>query len=382
MLRKAAIFGVCALAVFSPWMLRGAVVAGNPVFPWAAGWFPTETWGPEQEQFLVATHRPRRPWQTHYWSKVASGVHRILPALTLSLGAGSDEDETAPPRTVLLPFGLVAATCVLLSRRRSPGAWILLWGVLGLLAWAGVGHAPDRFLFPIAGVFLPLTVVGVGALRRHRLAAGRIAAWVLGIGLAAGAAQDQARRWAFYESAHYFSALGNDAAREELRAQLLGRPMILMQQQVETELLRRGGAALVLYEARGLLFPTSAVLNTVFDKSPLLEWVAEAQTPGEIDAALQARGISLVILNEIELHRLVTFYPPLDSSRPQPFRSFAGKPPLDAYPHLDYYRPYDADPRYPALRDALMAWHAKVLREASWRHVGSNGLTLCITPLE
>lgn len=386
-LRKAAIFGVCALAVFSPWMIRGAVVAGNPVFPWAARWFSTETWGPEHEQFLIATHRPQRPWQVRYWSKVASGAHRILPAMTLLLGTGADKEgeedqDSAPHRTLLLPFGLAAAACVLLSRRRSPGAWMLLWGVLGLLAWAGVGHAPDRFLFPMVGVFVPLVVLGVESVLRSSLPAGRIAAWVLGLGLAAGAAQDQARRWAFYESAHYFSALGNDTAREELRAQLLGRPMTLMQQQVETELLRCGGAALVLYEARGLLFPKSAVLNTVFDKSPLLEWVAEAQTPAEIDAALRARGISLVVLNEIELHRLVTFYPPLDSSRPQPFRSFAGKPPLDAYPHLDYYRPYDADPRYPALRDALMAWHAQLLQRASWRHVGSNGLTLCITPLE
>lgn len=387
MLRKAAIFGVCALAVFSPWMIRGAVIAGNPVFPWAARWFPTQTWGPEHEQFLVATHRPQRPWQARYWSKVASGLHRILPATTLTLGTGADEEEegvqdSAPRRTLLLPFGLAAAVCVLLSRRRGPGAWMLLWGVLGLLAWAGVGHAPDRFLFPMAGVFVPLVVLGVGAVRRRSIPVGRIVAWILCIGLAAGAAQDQARRWALYASAHYFSAFGNDAAREELRAQLLGRPMILMQQQVETELLRRGGKALVLYEARGLLFPPDAVLNTVFDKSPLLDWIAEAQTPEEIDAALRAGGISLVVLNEIELHRLVTFYPPLDSARPHPFRSFANKPPLAAYPYLDYYRPYDADPRYPALRDALTAWHARLLQRASWRHVGANGLTLCITPLE
>jgi len=382
--RRVLVAGVLTLVVFSPWVLRAAVVTGNPVFPWAASIFPSPTWNPGQEEFLVATHEPLRPWQGAFWRKAWEGAGIAAPRFDLSLGTQETEDGPVPALTLILPLGVVLAGAGLVRRRgRRVFGGALALSVLAVLAWAMVNQAPDRFLLPAAGVFVAVTVAGAGAIARAMRDArsARLTGLVAGLVLAAMVLQAEARRLALFTSGGYFAALVDPSVREEARGEVLGRPIVALQNQATAAMLRDGGRLLVLYEARGLLFPLPHLINTVFDRGILLDLMEDADTPEAIDRALAEQGFTNIVINEFELDRLVRFYPPLDSDTPIPPRGSLGKTPIEPYPLMDLYRPYASDPRFAARREVLMQWHAEVLNRSRWSFAGSSGLVICLSPI-
>jgi len=179
-------------------------------------------------------------------------------------------------------------------------------------------------------------------------------------------------------------ALASPAARDLAAEQLLGLPFREFQRAADKA--ARSAAKdqpaarfLLLYEARGRAFPMPQALNTVFDRSVLLDLIGNAKSPAEIDEALRRAGITHVILNEPELHRLINFYSPGNSGERIP-PGFT-KSPNQPSPFLHLYRPYAKDARFPAAREALTAWHESLIRRAQWKTSSSRGLVLCLTPL-
>ncbi len=380
-MKTAALFGVGVLLVFSPWMIRATLTTGNPVFPWAASVFPSTDWGSEQGEFLVETHQPVRPWEGAYWVKVWEGVNTAAPVVEIPWGRAEEE---SPARRVPIPVGMmvVAVGFGLAWRRRAYLAAGILGG-LAVLAWATVRQTPDRFLLPAAATLVPAAAVAAEmSVRRWRTRPGRRAiAWAAGIFLAVAVVQDGAGRMALYSSAGYFRALGNPLVGEAAREEILGRAMLALQGQAARESIRGGGKFLILYEARGLLFPLPHELNTVFDRSVLLDAMGEVDSPEAIDRMLMEKGYSHIIINEFELDRLVRFYAPLDREEPVPPREALRKEPAEPYPLMELYRPYAFDARFAQKEEAIRAWHRRVLERAQWRFVGSTGLILAISPV-
>lgn len=391
-IRKAALVGAMAVAVFSPWLLRAAAVTGNPVFPWMATVFATENWSPEQERFLVSTHRPLRPWESRYWSKAWEGMTIAAPSFSIAVGGdekvgnGSAESGNRGRREWWIPLGAVLGLIGGLARRRGRRFALGAAGLslLAALAWATVDQSPDRFLLPAAGIFVPAAAAGTAGLARRFGHGGgymRVFAYSCALGLAAMAVQGAARRVALHVSGGYFHAMTNPLVGEEARDQVLGRSVVTLQNRVAAAMLRDGGRLLVLYEARGMLFPLPHSLNTVFDRSVLLDSIGDADSPSAIDRALREKGFTNVVVNEFELDRLIRFYPPLELEEPIPARESLVKSPMDPHPLMDLYRPYVSDARYAPKAAAIRDWHVEVVKRARWRTAAPNGLAICVSPI-
>src|SRR5258708_6654791 len=124
-LRPLLALAATALLAIAPWMIRNAMVAGNPVSPLGNAIFPTQYFHLPMEQALVAGWR-------HY-----PGVS--LATAPRELTVGSKLQGTFGPVFLLLPIVLLALRCTL-------GRWI--WLAAALLAIPWLSNEGARFLMP------------------------------------------------------------------------------------------------------------------------------------------------------------------------------------------------------------------------------------------
>ncbi|MCH8333434.1 hypothetical protein IIC65_05825, partial [Candidatus Sumerlaeota bacterium] len=163
-------FALGAALILLPWSVWLWARVGNPFAPFAAGIFPTEQWGAERLDFLLATHFPLSPLHADYWAN----LYRRLASL-----------ETGPP---LLTLSALALLLLVLIERRTPGGdpekadaevsagpksqWPLLGSaivgiVLACLLWGRLQNAPDRFLAPIIAAEFVIFGISLGMLGRR-----------------------------------------------------------------------------------------------------------------------------------------------------------------------------------------------------------------------
>ncbi|MES1258887.1 MAG: hypothetical protein ABUS51_10670 [Acidobacteriota bacterium] len=147
----AAGFAALALLVVLPWMARAYWLSGNPVAPFANGWFPNPVATPDLEKRLAASYSAFRtgfPWRTVWTDYTVAGGHQGL------LGAAF----------LLLPLAL-------LSLRQRAGRWLL--AAAALLAVPVLANTGTRFLLPamapaslaLASVLPGPLVIGLVALQ-------------------------------------------------------------------------------------------------------------------------------------------------------------------------------------------------------------------------
>ncbi|MFN0132113.1 MAG: hypothetical protein ACKVW3_06230 [Phycisphaerales bacterium] len=142
-LALAAIAGGLAIA---PWLVRNALHAGNPVFPFAAAWFGNAHWSPEQLSRYASAH--------HFRGSVLDRLRLlVLP---------DPADPAGPRHRGLLHaqwsifFPLAAVAWFVLSRRaidlrtRRIASLLGFGTALGLIAWLFLTHIQSRFLLPLA----------------------------------------------------------------------------------------------------------------------------------------------------------------------------------------------------------------------------------------
>lgn len=181
--RLAACVGLCLLAgaiTLAPWLVRNAVAAGNPVFPFAAGALGQGHWSTEQAARYAAAHRPDRGVIDAMALMVAADVQAapMAPAVQRHRGA------TNPQWMPLMPLGAAALVgLVALTRTRRTGV-VLGVGVLATwIAWGALTHAQSRFLV----VLVPVAATSVGCvvgvvMTRARTESSRRAVAVAAIG--------------------------------------------------------------------------------------------------------------------------------------------------------------------------------------------------------
>src|SRR6266851_533077 len=124
-LRPLLALAAAALLAIAPWMIRNAMVAGNPVSPLGNAIFPTQYFHLPMEQALVENWR-------HY-----HGVSRA--AAPWELTVGGKLEGTFGPVFLLAPLGLLAL-------RGALGRWTWLAAALLAIPWLSNGGA--RFLMP------------------------------------------------------------------------------------------------------------------------------------------------------------------------------------------------------------------------------------------
>jgi len=133
---------VGGLLAITPWLVRNAIAAGNPVFPFGAGLLGMGHWTAEQTARYARAH-------------TYSGS--LVDRLSLLISARG----WLHPQWGVTPWvALGAATLALVRARSRRIALLLIAGIVcGLAAWLFLTHLQSRFLLPL---IVPMTLL-IGA---------------------------------------------------------------------------------------------------------------------------------------------------------------------------------------------------------------------------
>lgn len=271
---------VAGLAAIAPWLLRNALHAGNPVFPFATDLFGAAHWGQEQIGRWNAAHRLD-----------ADLIDRLRIAILIDPSSRAADPSVVRwrgplnPQWALLTPAVLAGLAALVARRGTRTLGLLFIGGLGaaLLAWLFLTHVQSRFLIPLA----PLGIAALGV----ACAASRYGRWsLLGLGLLQLA----------FSAALYAGQL--DGSPNRLRAIA---PAVFLGTPYSTEIgdfsptayvnneLRDGSRLLLVGRATPLYFAIDTVYATTWDEPPLL-----ALKSGELE------DVTHVLADYAELARL------------------------------------------------------------------------------
>jgi hypothetical protein len=273
-----------ALLLFSPWMIRNILAAGNPFYPYLGSFFKTAGALPPVRLFHDAT----------------SGGGGLPPALravvrALTLRTFSPEGFAGligPVYLILLPVAVIWAV-----RRRETGPRLLLAGTAGgILLWSFFPQL-GRYLLPVLAIAAALAGPAVESLlsswtgwpsRLLRLS-------LLGI-----------LAWAFFGGCSYFAAvrgsctLGAYDNGKILTEYVSYWPAISWMNEELPEQAR----ILFVGESRSFLVERSVTIEDPY-QTPLLVELAEQSGSGrEMAARLKQMGVTHVLINYSEAARI------------------------------------------------------------------------------
>lgn len=129
-LALATLWIIGAALAFAPWLIRGELMAGNPVYPFAYELLGGNAWSPEQAAQWHAGHQVAEPYQ---------GLIGRFRLAALELFASGQ-----------LSFALWGLGIAgLLVRRDRISLLLGLWIVLALAVWMTMTQMPVRFVLPL-----------------------------------------------------------------------------------------------------------------------------------------------------------------------------------------------------------------------------------------
>ena len=270
---------LAAAAVCGPWLVKNAVLAGNPVYPLAYGLFGGETRDDAKDA----------QWRQAHRAVDAGGRTYSVRQLSDSVAQVGWKSPWLSP--LIWPLILIAAAWPGSQRRVAVPLGIVAAGFAG---WWLLTHRIDRFWLPLLPVMA--LVAGVGA---ERLASriGRAATnaglcFVCGLLMLVNSSPGEPGE--LLSNNQYFVPL------ESQRRQLALPSHVWLD-----EHLPPGSRVLLVGDARPFDLRTPALYHTCFDDCPLVTLLAGRTTRDERLAALHAAGVThlLVDWNEIDRYR-------------------------------------------------------------------------------
>jgi 4-amino-4-deoxy-L-arabinose transferase-like glycosyltransferase len=288
------LFGLLAIAVVVPWLVKNWLLAGNPVYPLFHQWFPSSYWSTTQAAVFSGKH-----YATFGWGTVGQFVLLLWNYSFVEAGA--------------VPLLLMTTPLILLIPRLERGAKRVGWLVAAACAgWFCFTFRPWRFLFPAFGMAAVAGAFAMEKLGREasvRLALRIAVGFVLLASLATLAlndlvdAENTERLPPQMDFLQY--ALGQ-FTRDEFVARMgkgVLEPIVWM-----NENLPSGAKVLYVGEGRVYYAKHPVLWSTAFDQPPLTAMSNEAKTAEELVAALRAKGVTYVYVNFSELSRLQHSY--------------------------------------------------------------------------
>jgi hypothetical protein len=294
--KSASVFGLAALAAFSPWLVKNAVMTGNPVFPLFSQHFDSQPagWGAAEARHFADSHAPGAD-EGSFGGRVAAAWRHI---------AADPAQRFGPVVWVLAAVGML--------RRRGRIEWALA-AALGaqLLVWLFATHLYARFAAPM---LIPLVLLagravagngneegGTGkqsnaAGSERSLHPGLLAVLVAGVAFNAYKAAD-------LYAAHVYA----DGERITLEGatQVFTRgvhPSHRHLATINTEL-PADARVYMVGDARPFYFKRRIGYCVVFNRSPFVE-AAESGGPAGVVAWLREAGYTHVFVHWGEIQRL------------------------------------------------------------------------------
>lgn len=280
--RRAALLGAGVLVAFSPWLIRNAACTGNPVYPFAYGWFGGAAWSVEQNEQWARGHRLPEGQDT--------AMNRLRTVGT---------DLLAAPMFGRALF--VLAVLGLIVGRDRPACFAGVWLVLSVLLWMTLTHMPPRFAVPaiVPAALLAGRAAGVGTLRPARVI--RAAAVVIAV---AGALAGSLKLAALLRAElRYWSRF------EYPLTALVGETELVRQAQLLNHCpgIPAGARVWLVGESRAFYLPPGVHYTVVFSRDAWLTYAA-TRSAGEAVGWLRTQGVGYVVFSWDEIGRLRTTY--------------------------------------------------------------------------
>lgn len=292
-LRESGVFVLVVTSVFAPWMIKNAVLVGNPVFPFLHKLFPATSIGWTAEladgyfQVLIAYGH------SHNWLKDLALLPILLFRNPLRFGGGMDVlgDIGWDLTLWLWPVGLWAAW-----KGKAPKG-LAVFSVLYFAGWFTTGVVL-RFLTAVAPVMALLGVAGGSDFfERASTSMRRLSAAAAGVIVAA----------------HLFLVLfvhgvfGSESfllALEDREAFLSKRLEYYPCAAYLARAPQSGGKTLVVGEQRGYYIPVPHRTSTVHAPNPYFQRADEASSPEALVRALRVDGYDRLLFVPREARRL------------------------------------------------------------------------------
>ena len=342
--------GMIIIAVaFLPWMIRNVYHTGNPVFPFLSNWIGGKgVWSPEQMAFYMRVNRESAPLSWDHL-RLYFFKWRVVGAL------------------YFLPILLVP----LVSRRDKKGVALAVFFLCGFFLWNLFLQPPARFLVPM----VPVLVIIVLIVLRRILRPGSIAVILLLPYIAFALLALQMRVVKVFNTGYVKAALfcfeQDDFLQDQLGAYWEAVERINNRFSPDAKLL-------FLYEARSLYIQRPVTANSVFDRSPLLQIAREQEDARGIYDELLERGYTHVLVNEIELNRLIHTYGCGDI---QSVAALFQDPGANLTAFEELYGPYLFDGDYPTNRSKIRAFWALIRQDIVFERWDERGLRFYIAEI-
>lgn len=294
-----AIFGLAATLAVSPWLVRNAIQAGNPVYPFAYGLFGGQAWSAEQAAQWAQAHRP-----PHDAGTVTGRV--TLAARELLSWPGAQRDT---PVYGIFAFALAVAGLVLGRGRRE--ALSAIWLVLMIATWAATTQIAGRLVMPIV---VPLALLAGSAAQAANQRSLRALRWpvLLVVALVAvpgggwlwrrlATEEDLARR-------SWLQAQAPDGTPVSLTfADLAVWPEFFRENAVENRLTPADARLWIVANAAVFHIDRPMRYTVVFNRDPLIEAAVAGATGEECLSLLRREGATHLVLSLAEARRLRSY---------------------------------------------------------------------------
>jgi hypothetical protein len=276
-----AVFALAALAAFSPWLIKNAVMTGNPVFPLLGGVFTSYPagWGASEAEHFAESHAPS-PDEARFSARMAAlGRHVVL-------------DPAQRFGAVLL---VLAAGGMLRRRGRATLALVAML-LVQVLVWLFATHLYARFAAPL---LIPLLVLaGQGVVdARGRMTAPLMALMLVGAGVNL-----------YYTAIMYAAHVYHEGKRFDTEggSAYFTEGALLNTQHLATinGELPADAKVLLVGDAKAFYYLRDVEYCVVFNRSRFVEVVEHSSTVEEILDWLRQEGFTHVYVDWAEIARL------------------------------------------------------------------------------
>ena len=291
------LFGVVALAVFSPWLIKNAVCTGNPVYPLLGSVFDSPTWSAQKDARWLQAHEPYESMKPASRALRETALHRHPPTI--------QTDQGPKPGPYAMSLLLAVFIPLVFFRRgwRAKGIVMLALTVFAVAAWLGLTHRIPRFLLPWLVPLVLLNAAGAVAFAERKMLNTALA--IALVALAGAEAWATVRvRAPVIELALFAGQIDTDTAVDTLtKGSTYDHDTMRF-----INGLPQGSRTLFYGEARTLYCTGDVIAPTVFDENPLDLIIREAKSADDVRERLRALGVTHIYVNLPEVHRLQSSY--------------------------------------------------------------------------
>lgn len=308
--RAGAVAAAVGLATLSPWLIRNAVWAGNPVFPFATSVLGLGHWTAPIADRWDAGHG--LSWHD------ADRAEALARQWLFNTGYGAAGGEPTPPELhniarfdreygwpVLWGAMLLAALLTVrqLALRRAVGAMLLILAVQ-LAFWLLATHLQSRFLVP--SILPACVVIGLGV-GRARQVMGQHGRWAMPVASAALVGSLVVTSFSVLQAQARHVEMDDRGTIAPLSVWVDALPLV---DRTALDDLPMGSKVYLVADSTSLLYIDPDIdYHSAFDASPLGELIRKyGGDPAAVSAALRRRGDTHVWIHWGELDRLHETY--------------------------------------------------------------------------